>query len=179
MYMKLLEDRRSIRKYKNQEIEGEKVQSLLQAALLSPTSRGSQPWQFVQIDDKDLLQELAEAKAGGSSFLAGASLAIVIAADPEDSDVWVEDCSIAATNIQMEALDLELGSCWIQIRNRQRQDGSNSEEYVKEVLNLPNKLRVDSIIALGYPDEEKGKHDLDDLPYNKVHYNRYGHEVPE
>ncbi|MGM0420248.1 MAG: nitroreductase family protein [Bacillota bacterium] len=179
MFMQLLMERRSIRNFQDKEIEGEKIQSLLQAGLLSPTSRGSKPWQLIQIDSKDILQKLSEAKAGGSSFVAGAKMAIVVAADPEVSDVWIEDSAIAALNIHLEASDLELGSCWVQIRKRQRQDGSDSEAYVKEVLGLPDNLRVDSIIALGYPAEEKPEHDLDDLPYDQVHYNKYGQEIPD
>lgn len=178
MYLKMLQKRRSIRKYQDKEVSGEQIQALLQAALLSPSSRGQRPWQFVLIDQEEILEELAEAKAGGSSFLAGAEIAVAVAADPEVSDVWVEDCSIAATHIQMMAEDLGLGSCWIQIRRRQRQDGMDSENYVRDVLDLPDKLRVLAIVALGYPDEEKPSYELDELNYDRVHYNSYGQEIP-
>ncbi len=178
MYLKMLQKRRSIRKYKDEEVNGEQIQALLQAALLSPSSRGQRPWQFILIDENNILAELADAKAGGSSFLAGAEYAVAIAADPEVSDVWVEDCSIAATNIQMMAEDLGLGSCWVQIRRRQRQNGEDSESYVKEILDLPQDLRVLAIIALGHPDEEKEDHELDELAYDKIHYNCYGQEIP-
>ena len=178
VYLKMLQKRRSIRKYQDKEVSGEQIQALLQAALLSPSSRGQRPWQFVLIDQEEILEELAEAKAGGSSFLAGAEIAVAVAADPEVSDVWVEDCSIAATHIQMMAEDLGLGSCWIQIRRRQRQDGIDSENYVRDVLDLPDKLRVLAIVALGYPDEEKPSYELDELNYDRVHYNSYGQEIP-
>ena len=73
----------------------------------------------------------------GSAFIKGCKLAIVIGADISKSDVWVEDCSIAATLIQMEAEDLELGSCWVQIRLRQSsQENQSSTEFVKEALRI-------------------------------------------
>ncbi len=178
MYLKMLQKRRSIRKYQDKEVSGEQIQALLQAALLSPSSRGQRPWQFVLIDQEEVLEELAEAKAGGSSFLAGAEIAIAVAADPEVSDVWVEDCSIAVTHIQMMAEDLGLGSCWIQIRRRQRQNGESSEDYVRKVLALPDRLRVLAVVALGYADEVKEAYELDELNYDKVHYNSYGQEIP-
>ena len=80
------------------------------------------------------LHELTKPKTGESSFLADAALAIVVCADPEVSDVWVEDASIAAFSIQLEAQSLGLASCWIQIRNRMHDEETKSEDYVKEYL---------------------------------------------
>ncbi len=179
MLLELLQERRSIRRYSEEEVKGEDVQTLVQAALLSPTSRDSQPWQFVIVDDETLLQKLAQAKAGGSSFVAGADLAIVVAADPELSDVWIEDCAIATTNMHNMAAALGLGSCWVQIRRRQRQDGGSSEKFVRDVLDMPGGYRVDCLLAVGHPDEEKEAYQLEDLPYDRIHYNQYGQDTPD
>ncbi len=178
MYIDLLKERRSIRNYTEEEIEGEKLQSIIQAALLSPTSRNSKPWQFVLVDEDELLHKLAQSKAGGSSFVAGADLAIIVAADPETSDVWIEDCAIAATNMHNMACDLGLGSCWVQIRRRNKQDGESSEEFVRELLDMPAHLRISCFLAVGHPDEDKDEYQLEDLPYNKVHYNCFGQDIP-
>jgi len=67
----------------------------------------------------------------------------------------VEDASIAAFSIQLEAQSLGLASCWIQIRNRMHDEETKSEDYVKEYLNIPEDIRVDLIISLGYPGEKK------------------------
>lgn len=179
MFIDLLKERRSIRSFTEEEIEGEMIQSIIQAALLSPTSRDSQPWQFVLVDEDELLQKLAQSKSGGSSFVAGADLAVVVTADPEKSDVWIEDCAIAATNMHNMAANLGLGSCWVQIRRRHKQDGESSEKFVRDLLDIPPHLRVSCFLAVGHPDEEKDDYLLEDLPYNKMHYNSYGQDIPE
>ena len=73
------------------------------------------------IDDKEMLKELSHCKEQASSFIADAALAIVVMADPLASDVWIEDAAIASIMIQLQAEDLGLGSCWVQVRERSRQ----------------------------------------------------------
>ncbi len=179
MYLDLLKERRSIRNYSGKEVEGEDIQQIIQAALLSPTSRGSRPWRFVLVDDPNLLEDLAAAKEEGSDFVSGAEMAIVVAADPRASDVWIEDCAIAAANMHNIAAGMELGSCWVQIRRRQNKDGKSSEKYVRELLGLPEQLRVACFLAVGHPEENKEPRRLEDLSYERVHYNYYGQDIPE
>ena len=130
----LLRNRRSIRRFTGQPVEQDKIDLLLEAALRSPSSKGNTPWQFMVVQDRQRLNQLAVAKTHGAAFLKNAPLAIVICADPSQSDVWVEDASIATTLIHLEATDLGLGSCWVQIRLRQREDQSSSQEYLADLL---------------------------------------------
>jgi nitroreductase len=169
----LLKRRRSIRKFEKRKIEQEKVDIILKSALLSPSSKSRNPWEFIVVDDEGVLEELSKCKDHGSKFLKGAPLGVVILADPEKSDVWVEDTSIASIIIQLAAESLGLGSCWIQIRERLSGDGERSEEYCKRILSIPDKFRVESIIAIGYRAEEKKPHDEEKLDYHKIHYNTY------
>jgi len=171
--IELLKTRRSIRKYKDREIEKEKIDTLLKAGLLAPSSRGRRPWEFIAVTDKELLKKLSESKESGSKFLEGAPLGIVVIADKEVCDVWVEDTSIAATLIQITAHSLGLGSCWIQIRDRMRKEEEKAEDYIKDLLNIPDKYGVECIIGLGYPAEEKKPYEEGDLEYSKLHYNSY------
>ncbi|HOK58625.1 MAG TPA: nitroreductase family protein [Methanothrix sp.] len=166
--IELLRSRRSIRRYKAKEIEPEKIEILKEAALRSPTSRGINPWRFFFIRDRKKLEELSRAKESGSSFLKDARLGVVVCAKESESDVWIEDCSIASIIMQLTAHSLGLGSCWIQIRNRMHSADKTSEEYVREVLRLPADLRVESIIAFGYPDEVKQPMPAEDLEYGKI-----------
>lgn len=166
--IELLRSRRSIRKYKAKDIEPEKIEILKEAALRSPTSRGINPWRFFFISDRKKLEELSRAKESGSSFLRGARLGIVICAMESESDVWIEDCSIASIILHLTAHSLGLGSCWIQIRNRMHNARKTSEEYVKEVLGIPADLRVESIIAIGYPDEIKQPVPAEELEHGKI-----------
>ena len=95
-------------------------------------------------------------------------MAIVVCADSRKSDVWIEDASIAAIMLHLAATDLGLGSCWIQIRLRDHDPQQQAGAYVSELLDLARGLEVLSIIAIGYPDEQKEGHAADSLQYDKV-----------
>lgn len=168
--------RRSIRKYQDKPIEPEKIKELITALLLSPSSRNNKPWEFIVVDDRELLNKLATSKTGSAAFLSGAALGIVIIADPQKSDVWVEDCSIASIILQLMGESLGLGSCWIQIRERWHESGQRAGDYIKNLLNIPEPYQVESIIAIGYPAENKSPHNESELPYDKVYYNAFGKE---
>jgi nitroreductase len=174
MILPLIQKRRSIRKYQKHSVEPEKIQTLAEAALRSPSSMGYNPWEFVVVDDANLLDKLSKAKPQGSAFIKNAPLGIVVCADPERSSVWVEDASIACTYIQLAAESLGLGSCWIQIRDRMHDQTKSAETYISEVLNIPKTLKVEAMIGIGYPDEQKTPHSKESLQFGKVHQNLYG-----
>jgi nitroreductase len=174
MFSSLIEKRRSIRRYEEREIEKEKVDALIEAALRAPSSMGTNPWRFIIVTEKAMLKKLSFSKEHGSSFLAGAALAIVVCADPKESTVWIEDASIAAIFIQLQAEDLGLGSCWIQIRERNHSKEKTSERYIAELLGIPDSLKVEAIIALGYPAEKKRPHPRESLQYQKAYLGLYG-----
>lgn len=174
MFDALIQKRRSIRRYSEKKVAADKIDMLVEAALRSPSSRGFNPWRFIVVTDKGLLEKLALAKPHGSSFLKNAPLGFVVCADPEVSDVWVEDTSIATIIIQLGAESMGLGSCWIQIRKRMHDEIKSAETYVSEILNIPENLCVESMIAVGYPDERKPSHRKEDLQYEKVYRDAYG-----
>jgi nitroreductase len=169
----ILRERRSIRKYEKRAIYKESLEILKEALLRCPTSRGINPWMFVFVDDPGLLELLAKAKEHGSSFLKDAALGIVVCGDETKSDVWVEDCSIASIVVQLAAQSLGLGSCWIQIRKRPHSQDRTAEEYIQETLGIPQHLKVESIISIGYPAESKKPIPLEKLEFEKIRYNKY------
>jgi len=170
--IELLRKRRSIRKFTADKVSPEARQTLIEAALRSPSSRGINPWEFIVVDDPELLRQLARAKQHGSQFLKNAPLAIVVCADSSKSDVWVEDCSIAAIIIQLTALSVGLGSCWAQIRNRQHNLDITAERHIQELLGLPEQMKVECVLGIGYPDEIKQPVPKGTLHHDKVKYNR-------
>ncbi len=174
MFLELLKKRRSIRKYTDVQLDSETIDKLVEAALRAPTSMGKNSWEFVVITESDLLAKLSSAKPHGAAFLKNAAMGIVVCGDPQVTDVWVEDASIASAFIHLAAVSLELGSCWIQIRERKHDDRQTAEAYIAEFLNLPAHMRVESIIAIGYPAETKSAHPKEALPYAKVSMNAYG-----
>ncbi|MDY0222252.1 MAG: nitroreductase family protein [Desulfobacterium sp.] len=174
MFFDLIQKRRSIRKFKPVPVEREKINRLIETALRSPSSRGFNPWRFVVVDQPSTLAGLSLAKPHSAAFLKDAPLAIVVVGDPQTSDVWIEDCSIASAMIHLGAQALGLGSCWIQIRRRDHDKTKSSDQYVKELLSIPDNLAVESILAIGYGDEVKDPHSAETLEMEKVHLNRYG-----
>lgn len=174
MFMELARKRRSVRKYTPQEVEQEKVNDIIEAALRSPSGRGTRPWEFVIVQDKELLEKLSIAKPGGAAFVKDASVAIVVCADPSKSHLWIEDCSIAAVTMQYAAQSMGLGSGWSHMRGNQYNDSMSSRDYIAGLLGLPDNLDVECMIAIGYPDEDVVPYRKEDLAFDKVSYNSYG-----
>ncbi len=171
--IEILRTRRSIRKYEKRPIEEKSLETLKESLLRCPSSRGNNPWTFLFVDETDLLAGLSKAKEHGSGFLKEAALAIVVCGDESGSDVWVEDCAIAAIVAHLTAHSLGLGSCWVQIRNRAHSREQSAQDYVRELLGLPSHLRVASILSVGFPGETKAPISAEKLQYEKIKHNRY------
>ena len=172
-FLKLLQTRRSIRKYLPTPVEQDKISIILKAALMSPASKRSNPWEFVVIQDKEMLVKLSECRQHGSQFLAEAPLGIVVTADTSKSNVWFEDASIAALILQLQAHDSGLGSCWIQVYKRLKDDILTSGDYIRKLLNIPEQYDVLCILSIGYPAEEKNQFDDEKLALEKIHFESF------
>ncbi|MFA6830779.1 MAG: nitroreductase family protein [Bacteroidaceae bacterium] len=165
----LILKRHSTRRFTDKKLSQDEVVTLIQSALLAPSGRNRKPWNFVVVDSKEKLQELSLCKNSGAQLIAGAALAIVVTTDPLLADTWIEDASIAAAYIQLQAEELKLGSCWVQVRDRQTSDETSSEDYVRNALNIPLQQQVVCIIAIGHKSSETQAANLDDLEWEKVH----------
>lgn len=169
-----LQKRRSIRRYTEEAVPEEKLRCILSAGLLSPTSKNLHPWEFLVVQDKRTLEKLADCRDKGADMLKGAAAAILVMADTEVNDVWIEDCSIAMSNMHLTAADQGVGSCWIQIRNRiSRKDGMTSEAFLKELFSLEEKYAVEAILSLGIPAQERPPLQLDERLWEKVHFETF------
>ncbi len=165
-----------MRKFTEESVSQDDVVTLMKAALKSPASKSSNPWQFIIVDDKDTLNALSTCKSAGATLIAGAALAVVVVADPSLSDVWIEDASIATLMLQLQAEDLGLGSCWVQVRERFTSTGVASEQYVRDLIDLPMELRVLSIVAVGHKGMERKPFNEENLQWEKIHLNKYGQQ---
>lgn len=165
----LIKNRRSTRKFTDKLLSPEQVEAILRAALMAPSSKRKNPWQFIVVEDKEMLRRLSECKPHGASFLADCALAVVVLADVMQSDVWVEDAAIASIYMQLQAEDLGLGSCWCQIRNRQTADDEDAAQYVRGLLNVPYQLEVLSIIGFGHKENATKPFDESKLQWEKIH----------
>lgn len=169
----LIVKRRSIRRYTAEPIAAESVKLILEAGLLAPTSKSSRAWRFVAVEDKETLERLSTCKASAARPISGCSLAIVVAVDSVKDDAWIEDASVAASYIQLQAADLGLGSCWIQVRGRFAADGTPAEEVVADTLGIPEGNNVVCIISIGHPDEERKPQNTEKLLWENVHIGRW------
>lgn len=161
-------DRRSIRKFTDQSVEKEKLDHLVEAAMLAPSAGNQQPWQFVVVNERMVLDELIES-GPYTSALKTAQAAIIVCCDMERvtrEGFWVQDCSLASQNILLEAVNLGLGSVWIGCYPREDRMAN-----VSRALNLPVYAIPLNIIAIGYPAETKERPDRFDPA--RIHYNRW------
>lgn len=167
-FHEMLLQRHSIRRYTDQLLSAEDVKTILEAALLAPSSKSVRPWQFVVVDDRATLEALSRCKDFGAKPLEGAVMAVAVVGDPAKSDCWLEDCSIAAIMMQLQAEALGIGSCWVQVLGRDRGEES-ADDIVRSVLDIPESLQVPCIITFGYKNEERRPVDPDKLLWEKVH----------
>lgn len=171
--LNLLLKRRSIRKYTGETIFQENIDKILQAGLLAFSGHNIKPWEFVIVREKETLQKLSTARKAGAGMLADADCAIVVFGDTTKTDVWIEDCSIAMTLMHLMAAELGIGSCWIQGRKREAADGRTTDDYVKELLGVPEHYGLAAILSLGMPQKEEKAHTLDELQMEKIHNETY------
>ena len=143
-----IQGRRSIRKYSSKAVEEEKLLKVLEAARLSPSARNQQEWKFIVVKDQATREKLTEAI--GQPFVGEAPIILVCCGTNPESIMkcvpprYTVDLSIATAYMILEAYEQGLGTCWL---------GSFDENKVKEVLGIPEKIRVVSITPLGYPEE--------------------------
>ncbi len=160
--------RRSVRRYQERSIEPDKTEQLLQAALASPSSKHLNPWEFIVVEDKDVLAKMSGCTTYGSQMLKEAAMGIVVCVDSSLTDTWQCDGAIAAEHILLCASNIGLGACWVQVYNRE-----GAESLVRELCNIPERLNVLCIISLGYPNEDKKPINPEHLQYDKIHYGQY------
>ncbi len=165
----LLIKRHSIRKYTDEQISPEDVKLIVEAALMAPSSKRSMPWEFILIENKEILRKMSDCRDFGATPIANSVLSIIVTASPAITDTWIEDASIAAAFIQLQVEALGLGSCWVQIRGRFTKDGITSDEYIKGIVDIPDEQQILCVITIGHKDEERKPFDLDKLKWEKVH----------
>lgn len=169
----LILNRRSIRHYTEQPLDADAVKLILEAGLMSPCSKSSRAWQFIVVDDPEKLKQMSECKPAGAQPLANARLAVVVAVDPAKTEPWIEDASVAATFMMLQAADLGIGCCWIQIRDRYMADGTPAQEYIQELLGMPETLPIVCVLTFGYKNEERKPNDISRLKWENVHIDKW------
>lgn len=152
-FFKLVEKRRAIRKYKQDNIPDEDLKKILNAARLAPSANNSQPWTFIVVKDQKTKELLS--RPSSQSFIVDANVIMVVLGDPSVSccskTTWTtRDPIIATDHLVLAATALGYGTCWI--ANYE----SRPKEWVKEVkkiLKIPEHMHIIVLVAIGVPDE--------------------------
>lgn len=168
----VIRKRRSIREFLPKPIEEEKIEEILKAAMFSPSSKNRRPWQFILVKNKEAIEKLSHLHQY-SDFIKSAPLLIAIGADENTDPRWIEDCSIAAGYIYLEATNQGLGTCWVQVRETKTADGQSGEDYVKKILEAPKNIRILCLMPIGYPAYHPPEHSESEFNPSKIHYEKF------
>jgi nitroreductase len=166
--MSVIFRRRSIRRYADRPVPGELVEKVLKAGMAAPSAGNGQPWQFVVLDDRAVLNRVTEILTY-SQMLKEAGAAIVVCGDLTQEKApgfWVQDCAAATQNMLLMATDLGLGSVWLGVYPAEERVNA-----LKQLLQLPEPVIPLSIVSLGYPAE--AKEPIDRFDQWRVHRNRW------
>lgn len=172
-FYNLIATRRSMRKFTEEKLTEEEKRAILRAALISPTAKNNRGWEFVAVDDPVVLEKLSKSREMGSGFLAEAAFAVVVLGDPTKTDCWVEDCSIAAIDMQMQAEDLGLGSCWCHMRGRRDAQGKTTKQTIMELLGVPEQYEPLCIVGVGHKNMDRKPYEDDKIEWGKVHWGKF------
>lgn len=176
-FHEMLLKRHSIRRYTDRNIDPDDVKTILEAALLAPSSKNARSWQFVVVEDRDMLLRLSQCKPSYATSIKDCRLAVVVTSSPEKSEAFVEDATVAAIFMHLQADALGIGSCWVQVRGREDADGEPSENVVREALDIPNDMVVECIMTFGYSAETRKPVDPAKLMWEKVHVGTWRNEL--
>ncbi len=167
--LEALHTRRSVRKYRQDSpVSEELIQQIIAAAAMAPSAHNGQPWQFVVIDDRKLLDQIPKS-CPHAAMVQHAPLAILICADPsleKSPGYWPQDCAAAAENMLLAAHALGLGAVWCGVYPREpRMDG------LRQLLGFPEDVIGHGLIVLGHPAEQPPSEER--YREDRIHRNRW------
>lgn len=161
-------NRRSIRRYTDQKISKEDISKILKAAMYAPSAMNLQAWQFIVIDEKEILIETIKS-IPYAEMLKQSSAAIIVCGDNavEKNESWLlQNCSASIQNILLSAHGLGIGSCWVAIHGM-----DDVYKNVRVQFKLPENIVPVALIALGYPDEKVEAEER--FKQDKIHFNKW------
>lgn len=161
--------RRSIRKYTNQPVSDTQIKTVLEAAMCAPSAGNEQPWHFVVVKDRQLLDEVPKYHPH-ASMIRQAPVAILVCGDMRlskyDVDYWVQDCAAATENLLLAVTDLGLGAVWLGIYPR-----SERMSGMRKIFNIPDEVMPFALVPIGYPAEHKAPEDR--YREDRIHRDRW------
>lgn len=166
--LEVIKNRRAIRTYTDKEVEKEKILEVLKSAMQAPSSKNSSPWEFVVVDNKEILLELSKSHHK-SIQIKDAKVCIVVTGNKErflKPGKWIHDLGACTQNILLECTNQGLASCWVGVHPKRK-----VMDKVRQTLNLPENLVPYSMVAIGYSNEENKF--IDKFDEKKIHRNKF------
>ncbi|MDE5811859.1 MAG: nitroreductase family protein [Muribaculaceae bacterium] len=169
--------RTSVRSYTSQEVTSEQIDTLLRAAMAAPTAGNKQPWRFVVINDKSILDTIA-ANFPTMTMASKAPVAVIMCGDTTATfpgngrDYWIQDVSAASENLLLAAHAIDLGAVWCGIYPQMER-----VEQFSQMLHLPAEIIPMACICIGHPSGQMTPKDKWHPEY--VHYNTWGSGITE
>jgi nitroreductase len=163
-----IHERRSVRKFKPGSISQDQIRTMLSAAMTAPSAGNAQPWRFVVVDDRAILDSIPEIHEY-SKFCRDAALGILVCGDTgreKYPGYWVQDCSAATQNLLLAAHGLGLGAVWCGVHP----DPTRTEKF-REKFGLPAEVHPMAFVVIGIPDLAARRMDRYDAEL--VHTNRF------
>lgn len=166
--MKTIDIRRSIRSFTDKKVEAETIEQLLRAAMQAPSAYNQRAWEFLVVEDKEILAELSKMSDYAGPVNKSAVTIVVMANESNLSvpECWQQDLGAATQNILLEAVEHGLGAVWMAAAPTE-----DRITYIKELFELPEEIKPYSVIALGYSDAENKY--IDRFEPNKIHYGKW------
>ena len=149
--LEAIQTRRSIREYEDRDVPKELIRQMLAAAMMAPSARNGQPWQFIVIDDRNLLSQIPQFHPNGA-MVAKAPVAILVCGDlalEQSPGYWPIDCAAATENLLLAAHALGLGAVWTGVYPREER-----MQGFRRLFELPENVIPHTLIPLGYPAEQ-------------------------
>ena len=153
-FSEVIAKRHSVRKFTDAPVGRDLIDRMIAVAETAPSSKNTRSSAFMVIEDHDTIEAISGMRDRGSAFVKDAPVVIVVLGDETKTDLWVDNCAISATFLQLAATDLGLGSCWVHVNARPRVSSDpasgTAEEYLKELLGIKDGMRILCVIAAGF-----------------------------
>ena len=172
----LIRSRRTIRKFSEQAVSKEQIETLVELGMCAPTRLERKPWAFVVIQDRELQERIAKLLRV-HPYLETASAVIAVCAQPKRAPTWAMDASAAIENMLLAATAMDLGAAWVGAPDTALWD--SCEDVLRQALMIPSDVRIVSLVAVGHPAQQlpaHGRHDR--FEQQKLYFGRWGNTEP-
>lgn len=169
----VIRKRRSVRNFSDQALTKEEINALAETALMAPSAVNYRPVELIIVTDPEKINQLASFKTHYAQFIDQAPVAFIVIGDSRKLErTIVQDTSIVTTQLMLKAIDLGLGSCWVNVPGGEHEDGRPADQVLRDWFDIPDHYYINAVIPVGHPVTEPEPRDYDDLE-EKIHREKF------